>query len=70
MKLKYNMCVFFFLLNGYLIFEFCLSFSFNFHMWEGICDVPSLSLGGGRDDITTEKLKKMSFKIVVGGKLR
>lgn len=39
-------------------------------MWEGICDVPSLSLGGGRDDITTEKLKKMSFKIVVGGKLR
>lgn len=59
-----------FLLNGYLIFEFCLSFSFHFHMWEGICYVLSLSLGGGRDDITNEKLKKMSFKIAVGGEIK
>lgn len=29
-----------------------------------------LKFRGGRDDIATEKLKKMSFKIVVGGKLR
>lgn len=59
----------FFLFNGYLIFEFCLSFSLNFHTWDGISYILSLSVGGGRDDITNEKLKKMSFKIVVGDEI-
>lgn len=38
-------------------------------MWEGINFVLSLSVGGGRDDITNEKLRKMSFKIVVGDEI-